>query len=51
MPEIDGSKSAAEALADKYKGGQMDEVELPAEAAELLQRYNEGSEAARKGDV
>jgi putative phage-type endonuclease len=45
IPPVDGSKSCEEALKDRFRGGQMDAVTLPAEANDILKRidmYDDG---------
>lgn len=42
-PEIDGSDAAAELLARAYRGGISEQIALPEDAAEYVERYMEAS--------
>lgn len=46
MPDVDGSKSCSQALAERFPGGVTDSITLPKEADELLAEIDELNEAA-----
>lgn len=46
MPDVDGSKSCSQALAERFSGGVTDSITLPKEADELLAEIDELNEAA-----
>lgn len=46
MPDVDGSKSCSQALAERFPGGVTDSITLPKEADELLNEIDELNEAA-----
>ena len=46
MPDVDGSKSCSQALAERFTGGVTDSITLPKEADELLAEIDELNEAA-----
>lgn len=46
MPDVDGSKSCSQALAERFPGGVTDSIMLPKEADELLAEIDELNEAA-----
>ena len=46
MPDVDGSKSCSQALAERFPGGVADSITLPKEADELLAEIDELNEAA-----
>lgn len=48
MPEVDGSKSCTDALANKFKGGLVDRINLPSEAETIVARLDE-LKTAKKG--
>ena len=45
MPDVDGSKSCSQALAERFPGGVTDSITLPKEADELLAEIDELNEA------
>ena len=46
MPDVDGSKSCSQALAERFPGGVTDSITLPKEADELLAEIDELNESA-----
>lgn len=46
MPDVDGSKSCSQALAERFPGGVTDSITLPKEADKLLAEIDELNEAA-----
>ena len=48
MPDVDGSKNCTEALQQKFKGGNMDPVELPEEADTLLTMLDDYKEREKE---
>lgn len=46
MPDVDGSKSCSQALAERFPGGVTDSITLPKEAGELLAEIDALNEAA-----
>lgn len=48
-PAVDGSESCTEALRERFKGGQVEPIELPSKASKLINRYDELKTV--KGDI